>query len=66
MSVLLGNDDGTFQNQQASVVVGDLNGDAIPNLVTANLFSKKVFKRVTGYRCKLSVIFLKLAHEPNK
>jgi hypothetical protein len=47
-------------------VVGDLNGDAIPNLVTANLFSKKVFKRVTGYRCKLSVIFLKLAHEPNK
>ena len=50
VSVLLGNGNGTFQPQQIfttdsncwSVVVADVNGDGIPDLVTANNFNGDV------------------------
>ena len=45
VSVLLGNGDGTFQNQKtfpvgshpSSVAVADVNGDGRPDLIVANL-----------------------------
>jgi hypothetical protein len=50
VSILLGNGDGTFGSAQGfrvgmapwSIAVGDFNGDKIPDLVTANLWSNNV------------------------
>jgi len=56
--VLLGNGDGSFQPAQdfvvgsspISVAVGDFNGDGVPDLVVANLFSINVSVLINNTR----------------